>query len=175
MQFDDRSVESSNKSSTADLDNPPSAPDWCLIVVADGEYPKLELFSDIGGLKARLQELDDKGGVNAIPIYGIPMAFTPGPYRFVYLPDGRIEPLFDFSPYGRFIPNAGAKPPIDRRFYLGPADDDVPDAIVDHRKCKASLEGTRKRKQERTAEFAAPTEEIENATPKPCVLALSSE
>jgi hypothetical protein len=107
--------------------------DWCLIVVPDGDYPRLELFPDLAALKARLRKLDQQGrSVNAFPIFGRPMAFTPGPFRFLYLPDGQVEPIFDFSPFGRFISDPDARPPIDACFRLGPEklDDGAPQSVI---------------------------------------------
>jgi hypothetical protein len=106
------------------------------------------------------------------------MAFTPGPFRFVYLPDGEIEPLFDFKPYGKFIPHPGAKPPIDRRFYLGPPDDEIPEAIIDHRQSAEARQATRKRQQERKdlpAEPSAAPAEVEAAPLEPCMAAMASD
>jgi len=112
--------------------------DWCLVVAPEGEFPTLELFADLAGLKARLRELDQLGrSINAFPIFGTPMGFTPGPFRFMYLPDGKLEPVFDFSPYGTFIPNPDAKPAIDDHFCLGPEelhDGGLESSIVDYRR-----------------------------------------
>jgi len=183
-QADKQSADASCKSRPGQANANPQAPamanaEWCLIVVEDGEYPKLELFPGLAGLKGRLRELDERGKeINAFPFYGVPMAFTPGPYRFLYLPDGQIEPLFDFQPYGRFIPHPGAKPPIDRRFYLGPQDDDVPEAIVDRRQPTKPPHATRKRQPERkdlSAEPSAAPAEVEVAPVEPCMAAMASD
>jgi hypothetical protein len=183
MQADTQSAGAGSESSPGNATANPQAPasanaEWCLLVVPDGD-PKLELFADLAGLKARLRELDEQGGtVNAFPFYGNPMAFTNGPYRFLYLPDGQIQPLFDFEPYGRFIAHPGAQPPIDRRFYLGPQDEDVPDAIVDRRQPTEAPHAKSKRQQEWKALPAEPSDvpvEVETALPEPCMAAVASD
>ncbi len=157
----------------------PANADYCLIVSEDGEWPMLELFADLASLKARLRELDQQDKmITAFPFYGIPMGFTPGPFRFLYLPDGSIESIFDFSKFGKFIPTPGARPPIDRRFYLGPElmNEHVPaDAIVDHRKPARHTKNTPERKRKREDPFAQPSalpEEAEAA--QPCMAAVAS-
>ena len=141
----------------ATTEPPVSAPvnaSFCLVVSADGEYATLEIFTDLVELKARLRALQGQS-VNAFPFFGIPMAYTPGPDRFLYLPDGQIEPLFEFANYGSFIPMPDAKPPIDARYFLGGDEDyggDSDSAIIDHRR---PVTGPQESKEHRSKDVAA--------------------
>jgi hypothetical protein len=112
----------------------------CLVVCPDGEYPRLEVFSAIEGLTERMRELEGED-VTAFPFYGVPLPFTRGPHRFVYLPNGQPYPVFDLSPFGKFVLNPTGKSPIDASYYLGPDSlrDAVPaTAVIDHRKADTS-------------------------------------
>jgi hypothetical protein len=117
--------------------------EWCLVVCAEGEFPTLEIFPNIDALTKRMRALEGQD-VNVFPIYGIPVAFTAGPNRFLQLPDGKPHPVFEFSRYGKFVPDPNAMLSVDPSYHL--AADDLrgmapQSAVVDHRPTVAGAAG----------------------------------
>jgi hypothetical protein len=109
--------------------------EWCLVVVPDGEYPTLEIFPNIGALTNRMRALEGDEA-NVFPFFGVPAPFTAGPNRFLELPDGQPHPVFDVSPYGKFVPDPQATLAVDPTYFLGPyglRDGFPKTAVVDHR------------------------------------------
>jgi len=128
MPAENRSANTTAKSSKSQAGAKPIATathpvvdraEWCLVVCENGEYPTLEIFPDIDAMTKRLRALEDKDAT-AIPFFGIPVPFTPGPYRFLRLPDGKPHPVVELSRYGKFVPDPQATLPIDVSYQLGP-------------------------------------------------------
>lgn len=109
-------------------------PEFCLVVVPDGDVPALEIFLDVASLTKRLRSLDGED-CNAFPFFGVPMPFTAGPDRFLRLPAGQPHPIFDFSGYGQFVADSHSTVPVDSSYYLGDARrvDGPAGTVVDHR------------------------------------------
>jgi hypothetical protein len=110
-------------------------PEFCLVVAHDGDWPTLDIFSDVESLARRIRSLEGQQ-VNAFPFFGIPVPFTRGPDRFLQLPSGVPHPVFELSRYGKFVPDPQAMLPVDPSYSLA-ADErqgTAPQsAVVDHR------------------------------------------
>jgi len=110
-------------------------PEYCLILVRDGDWPVLEICADIESLTKRMRTLEGEHA-NAFPFLGIPIPYTRGPSRFIQLPNGEPYPVFDCSEIGTFVPKPSAKLPIDMTYFLGPdmgGDQCEEPTVIDHR------------------------------------------
>ena len=131
--------------------------EFCLVLSPDGEYPTLEIFPDIESLAKRIRTVEDRDVV-AFPFFGVPIPFASGPNRFLQLPNGQPYPVFDFTGYGKFVPDPTVTLPIDLTYSLrsNALHDESPKAaVVDHRPKVAEAGGGRGQRCRKTTAVAA--------------------
>lgn len=96
-------------------------PKYGLVESEDGEWPKMHVFKNAEALARRLQQMEGKDVV-AWAFYGIPLAITEGPQRYVVLPGGTAltVPMFDGGPVKVVDADTLDKLVIEEAGYLGP-------------------------------------------------------
>jgi hypothetical protein len=95
-----------------------------LVVLPEDGHPRMEQFSNVTSLIAKLQEwIDDESEISVFPFVGNYMPLTKGPNRFLVTPYGPL-PLFE-------IPDPESME-IEEHGYVGPPQPDLPiPAVVD--------------------------------------------
>jgi len=99
------------------------APQYGLVEVVDGEWPTLTMSPTVAGMVNRIQALEGKDVV-VWPFYGIPLALSEGPQRYVVLPNGTAVsvPLFDGGPSHTVPATKLQGISIESSGYLGPVE-----------------------------------------------------
>jgi hypothetical protein len=73
---------------------------YCLLECQDGEWPVLRTFKTAEQLARRMGALEGEDMV-LVPLFGVPLKFTMGKQRYLYLPDGETAvtvPLVERGP-----------------------------------------------------------------------------
>lgn len=96
-------------------------PKYCLVESEDGEWPKLHVFKTAEAMARRLHEMEGKDVV-AWAFYGVPLAITEGPQRYVVLPGNSAVsvPMFDGGPCKVVDTDSLDNLTIEEAGYLGP-------------------------------------------------------
>lgn len=112
---------------------------YCMFECMDGEWPVLREFKSVEGLVRRMVQLKDADMV-VCPFFGIPLTFTQGPQRYLFLPGGVRAvsvPHYESGPSQIVPANLLEELPIQEDGYLGPralvenSPPEIIDAIVE--------------------------------------------